>query len=237
MVKLVNPLMLALDVDTDSEAFEIAAKLKGKLGAIKLGPRLNMRYGAPLVAKMAEIAPVFVDNKYLDIPSTMEAAVRATFAAGATFATVHAWSGAEALERLAKVEAELNQTRPFQILTVTILTSFNAATLPPGLASESIESHVAKLADLAWTKGLTGIVCSPQELDLLRRRSAQAFLVAPGVRMPGDSAGDQKRVETPENAMRSGASAIVVGRPIVEALDPLSVVEKILASAAAGKGN
>ena len=116
LLKNNNPLMLALDVDQAEVAVEFAKRLDGKLGAIKIGPRLVLRYGADLISKLATFAPVFVDNKYLDIPNTMEAAVRASFDAGATFTTIHAWAGPEALARLSKVEAELNSKRPFKIL-------------------------------------------------------------------------------------------------------------------------
>lgn len=234
---LKNPLILALDVDSAEEALAVAKKLEGMLGAIKIGPRLCMRYGADLVAKLAGFAPVFVDNKYLDIPSTMEAAVRASFAAGATLATVHAWAGREALTRLAQVEAELANQRPFQILNVTILTSFLPETLPPGLAGLPIAEHVTALAEMVFSVGLTGLVCSPFEAQALRARAANAFLVTPGIRLAGDAAGDQKRIETPESAMRAGASAIVVGRPILTAPDPRVAAQRILESIDAGLGS
>ncbi len=229
-----NPLILALDVDTADAALTLAKRLEGRLGAIKIGPRLAMRYGSDLVGKLAQSAPIFVDNKYLDIPNTMEAAVRATFDAGATFTTVHAWAGPEALARLAKVEAELNSRRPFKILVVTILTSFNSETLPPGMAREPLATHVSMLADLALASGLSGIVCSSHEVELLRKKSAQAFLVVPGIRLPSDAAGDQKRIETPETAIRQGASALVVGRPIYEAVDPVQAAENVQQSIRAG---
>jgi len=234
LLKNNNPLMLALDVDDAEKAVQLVRRLEGKLGAIKVGPRLVIRYGADMVGKLARSAPVFVDNKYLDIPNTMEAAVRATFDAGATFTTVHAWAGREALARLAKVEAELSARRPFKILVVTILTSFNEETLPPGLTRESIATHVSALADLALESGLTGIVCSPHEAAALRAKSHEAFLVVPGVRLPTDAAGDQKRVETPEAAIRQGASALVVGRPIYEAVDPVAAAENVQRSIRAG---
>lgn len=234
LLKNNNPLMLALDVDDADRAVQLVRRLEGRLGAIKVGPRLILRYGADIVAKLAQSAPVFVDNKYLDIPNTMEAAVRATFDAGATFTTVHAWAGPEALTRLAKVEAELNARRPFKILVVTILTSFNEETLPPGLTREPIGTHVSALADLALRSGLTGIVCSPHEAAALRAKSRDAFLVVPGVRLPTDAAGDQKRVETPEVAIRQGASALVVGRPIYEAADPVAAAENVQQSIRAG---
>lgn len=225
---LPNPIIAALDVDTADECFRLAEKLSGRVGAFKVGPRLCVRYGAELVTRLSRSAPVFVDNKYLDIPNTMEAAIRATFDAGATLATIHCWSGSEAMRRLAKIEAELNQRRPFKILAVTVLTSFSQETLPPGLESRSIAEQVDDLASLALECGLSGLVCSPHEVSSLRSKSSSAFLVTPGVRLPTDAAGDQKRIETPAEALRRGASALVVGRPIYEAADPIAAIEKIL---------
>lgn len=192
-----------------------------------------MRYGAELVAKLAKLAPVFVDNKYLDITTTVEAAIKATFEAGATLATVHAWNGYETLAALAKTEAELNKVRPFKILAVTILTSFTDETLPPGFArapTQSIEQSVEVLAKLTLKAGLSGLVCSPHEVAKLRALDQEAFLVTPGVRLPNDEKGDQKRVETPAAAIRKGASALVIGRPIIAATDPHEAAERVIAS-------
>lgn len=228
--ELDNPLIAALDVDSAEECLRLANLLQGRVGAFKLGPRLIVRHGADLISAIAQKTPVFIDNKYLDIPSTMEAAIRASFEAGATLATVHAWSGPEALRLLAKVEIELNQIRPFKILAVTVLTSFSEETLPPALRSIPIRRQVEDLADLALECGIDGLVCSPQEVASLRSRSKAAFLVTPGVRLATDARGDQKRVETPAQALRSGASAFVVGRPIVQAADPVVAAEVFLAA-------
>lgn len=228
--ELRNPIIVALDVDSIDDCLRLADKLSGRVGAFKIGPRLVVRYGADLVAKLSKAAPVFVDNKYLDIPSTMEGAIRATFEAGATLATIHAWAGREALERLAKVENELSEKRPFKILNVTVLTSFSEGTLAPGLETKAIDQHVAGLAQLAFDSGLTGIVCSPHEVENVRRQSPAGFLVTPGVRLPTDEKGDQKRVETPAEALRKGASALVIGRPIYEARDPVAATEHILST-------
>lgn len=227
---LANPIIAALDVDSSEECFRLSSLLAGKVGAFKVGPRLCMRYGSDLVAKLSKQAPVFVDNKYLDIPSTMESALRATFEAGATLATVHAGAGKEALSLLAKTESELAKRRPFKVLAVTVLTSFTEATLPPTHKQESIAESVQSLAKLTLDCGLTGIVCSPHEVEAVRRMSSDAFLVTPGVRMAADDVGDQKRIETPEQAMQKGSSALVIGRPIIAAKDPVAALEAILDS-------
>ncbi len=225
---LENPLIVALDVDSAEQCLALVEQLRPYVGGFKLGPRLMVRYGANLSQKIAQVAPVFIDNKYLDIPSTMDAAIRASFEAGASLATVHAWAGFEALQLLAKTEKELSQIRPFQILAVTILTSFSKETLPPPQSSQEIATRVGELSDLVISAGLSGLVCSPLEVQSLRAHYPHAFLVTPGVRLPDDKKDDQARVLTPRQAMEAGASALVVGRPLYAAVDPARRAQEIM---------
>ncbi len=210
-----NPIILALDVDTRDQALRIADELAEIVGGFKLGPRLCLRYGMSFVKEMATRGPIFLDNKHFDIPSTMEAAVRASFEAGASLVTIHALSGSEALKRMALVEAELSQVRPFKILAVTILTSWDQESLPSVMKPQKISEHVCDLVDMVHSSGLTGIVCSPHELELLQNRDL--YLVTPGIRFNMQNSGDQKRILGPKEALTKGASALVVGRPILEA--------------------
>lgn len=210
-----NPIILALDVDTRDQALKIADELCEIVGGIKLGPRLCLRYGMDFVREVTQRAPVFLDNKHFDIPSTMEAAVRASFEAGASLVTVHALSGAEALKKMAEVEKELSQKRPFKILAVTILTSWEQGSLPVNMKDQTIAQHVTDLVGLVQSSGLSGVVCSPHELDLLQKRDL--YLVTPGIRFSMQNSGDQKRIMDPKEALHKGASALVVGRPILEA--------------------
>lgn len=213
-----NPIIAALDVDSRDQALRLADELADVVGGFKVGPRLCLRYGQELMKDIAARGPLFVDNKHFDIPSTMEAAVRASFDAGATLVTVHALSGKEALTKMATVEKELNAIRPFKILAVTILTSWDQSSVPPVLKQQAIPQHVTELANLVLESGMTGLVCSPHELDLLQNKGL--YLVTPGIRFSMDSLGDQKRVLGPAEAIKAGASALVVGRPIVEAKSP-----------------
>lgn len=213
-----NPIIAALDVDSRDQALRLADDLSDVVGGFKVGPRLCLRYGQGLIQEVANRGSVFVDNKHFDIPSTMESAVRASFEAGATLVTVHALSGKEALARMAAVEKELNQIRPFKILAVTILTSWDQNSIPTNLKQQPISQHVTELANLVLESGMTGLVCSPHELDLLQNKGL--YLVTPGIRFSMDSLGDQKRVMGPTEAIQAGASALVVGRPIIEAKNP-----------------
>jgi orotidine-5'-phosphate decarboxylase len=229
---LKNPLILALDVDSKEDAFKILDHVGDLVGGIKLGPRLNYRYGAEFVKEVAEIAPVFVDNKYFDIPSTMISSVRASFEAGATLVTVHALAGSEALRLLGKLEAELNQIRPFKILAVTVLTSWSEESMSASFHSWSIENHVRNLTQEVYASGLRGLVCSGHELEYLNYPGL--YKVIPGIRLSSDQSGsvseDQKRIMTPKQAMKSGASALVIGRPILQSHQPRETIFEILES-------
>jgi orotidine-5'-phosphate decarboxylase len=174
---------VALDVDTPEQALELIKQTRAFVGGFKVGPRLSLRYGEPLLKEIARHGNMFIDNKYFDIPSTMLSSVRASFEMGATYCTVHAQAGSEALKRLADLEAELNRTRPFRLLVVTVLTSFKQETLPPTSQQMPIAEQASQLAKLAIDCGLSGLVCSPDEVSELRQRFPDAFLVTPGVRM------------------------------------------------------
>ncbi len=155
--------------------------------------------------------------------------MQANFDAGATLVTVHAMAGAEALKELANLEVELNRIRPFKILAVTILTSWENSSIPPNFHAWSVENHVKSLSQLVYQSGLRGLVCSGHELDLIPQKDF--FKVVPGIRLSSDeSVHDQKRVMTPKQAIKAGAQAIVVGRPILNSANPRETVLEILES-------
>lgn len=237
-MKMKNPLFVALDVDDAEVALNLAKKLKSHVGGFKLGPRLTYKYGASLISKIAECGSVFIDNKYHDIPSTVIAALKSTFDSGAEFATIHASQGVTALKEFARLERELNNKRPFQILAVTVLTSMNETMLPSNWKTLLLEEHVQLLANDVIEAGLNGIVCSPHEVSNLRKKFPKAFLVTPGIRLTSsqedgnlknfNNTEDQSRISTPQLAMKSGSSALVIGRPILEAKDPVEMTLHIL---------
>lgn len=233
MTKLRNPIMLALDVDTDDQASKILDQVGSQVGALKIGPRLNLKYGASIIEKAQKYAPVFVDNKYFDITSTVLAAAQTSFDAGASFVTVHSLNGAETLYQLAELERKLNQIRPFRILAVTILTSWSPESFADNFKTQSIGQHVLSLAQLVQKSGLSGLVCSGHELPLIQ--DMNLFKVIPGIRLESDLHGkvkkntqDQKRVMTPKQAVQAGASAVVIGRSILSASEPRKVLQGIL---------
>jgi orotidine-5'-phosphate decarboxylase len=171
---------------------------------------------------------VFLDLKLHDIPNTVERAARNAARLGVAMFTVHA-SGGEAMMRAAVAGAAI-AARPPAVLAVTVLTSLDDAALvglgiPGGAAG-----RVTAWAALAQRCGCTGVVCSPQEVAGLRSAlGPNVLLVTPGVRPSGASAGDQRRVATPREAIAAGADLLVVGRPITAAPDPVAAAESIVA--------
>lgn len=212
---LSNPIIAALDVDSDQEALRLADQIGDIVGGLKLGPRLCLRYGMSFVKEIAKRSPVFIDQKYFDIPTTTVAAVQASFDAGASLVTVHALNGPETLKALAQLEQKLNEQRPFKVLCVTVLTSFSHGQLPKSFRDESIAWHVKTQSEEVRSAGLSGLVCSPQDLGSFDGKGF--FIVTPGIRMPADDKGDQKRTMGPKEAINAGAQALVVGRPILQA--------------------
>jgi len=209
---------VALDVDETRRAESLAETLSGLGLGFKIGPRLILREGRSIIQSIARSGDVFVDCKHLDIPSTMVAAVRAAFEAGARYSTIHASCGSKALREIQAMQKDYPGTR---VLAVTVLTSYDRATLPFAWRDHSIESIVSNLALDCRKDGHTSFVCSPHEVKALKAQIPDGFFVTPGVRPSGSAMGDQSRVETPGLAAVNGASSLVVGRPIIESEDPL----------------
>ena len=169
---------------------------------------------------------VFLDLKLHDIPNTVAGAVGSVAASGASLLTVHAGGGKAMLE--AAVGAATGPSAP-RLLAVTVLTSMDAEQLAGvGVASRPAE-QVLRLGRLAKASGIDGLVCSPEEVVQLRAElGAEMMLVTPGIRGVGDTVGDQKRVASAGEAIRRGASKLVVGRPITKAADPVAAASSLL---------
>jgi orotidine-5'-phosphate decarboxylase len=176
--------------------------------------------------------PVFLDVKLHDIPNTVVGAMKALAPLGASIVNVHASGGAAMMK--AAVEAAASVSPRPKVIAVTVLTSLEAADLSAmGIAGTPLE-QVARLAKLAKGAGIDGVVCSPQEIAAVRAACGRDFLiVTPGVRPAGGALGDQKRVMTPEEALKAGADFLVIGRPITGAPDPAEAARKIAADLAA----
>lgn len=220
-------IIVALDTDSPEAALAAVSALAGEVGIFKVGMELFPRGGPELVERIrATGAEVFLDLKFHDIPNTVAGAVRSAVALGVKFATVHASGGKAMLAAAAAAAAGSGTT----LLAVTVLTSLDDADLSSvGFALRAAEA-VDRLAGLAVDAGIGGIVCSAREVAAVRARVGEkVVLVTPGVRLPEDSVGDQKRVVTPFEAVRAGANYIVVGRPITKASDPVAAARKFAA--------
>lgn len=223
-------LIVALDLPL-ARALEIARSIRGRAGWVKVGMTTFYESGPEAVVAMRELGfKVFLDLKLFDIPHQVEGAARAAALTGADMLTIHASGGAEmaAAARRGADDGSSDGSR-MALLGVTVLTSMDAETLSSVGVSRPLADQVSALASLACGSGTDGIVCSPLEArgmrDLL---GPDALIVTPGVRPAGSDALDQSRVATPARAVASGASHVVVGRPITQAEDPVRACEDIV---------
>jgi len=223
-------LILALDVPTREAAAPILRQLRGNLRWVKIGLQMFTAYGPDYVREIAGLGfNIFLDLKLHDIPNTVAKAVESLAPLPIQMLTLHTAGGAEMM-RAAK-EAQQKHNSKLLLLGVTVLTSMDSAGLKEIGVSSSPAEQVARLGELAAGAGLRGLVCSPLEVTLLRKKlPADIQLVTPGIRPANEQGGDdQKRVMTPADAARAGSSFIVVGRPILKASDPAAAARAILA--------
>ena len=221
-------LILALDCETAEEADPILRQLSGRLRWVKIGLQMFTAYGPDYVRRVADQGfSIFLDLKLHDIPNTVAKAVQSLAPLPIGMLTLHTCGGREMMEW--SVKAQRQHKPDLLLLGVTVLTSMDDAALNgtgvPGAAATQVE----RLARLAASAGLSGLVCSPHEVAPLRAALPPTVqLVTPGVR-PADAAQDeQKRVMTPADAARAGSNFIVVGRPILRAANPADAAARIL---------
>jgi len=220
----VAELIVALDLPSGPDALALADRLPG-LGWAKLGPVLFVREGPALVRELtARGVRVFLDLKWHDIPTTVAGAVAAARDLGVAMATVHCLGGPEMLAAAGKAAGDLS------LVGVTVLTSHDASGLEQvlGRGVPDVGFEAERLAKLAKQAGLRGVVASGHELGLLRETLGTGpWIVVPGVRLPGDEAGDQRRTIAPREAVRGGATHLVVGRSITAAKDPARAYQAV----------
>src|SRR3984885_12931368 len=235
MLTIKDRLAIALDLPNEHEAIKLVDNLGDSCQWFKVGMELYYATGNGIVRQLRDRGfNVFLDLKLHDIPKTVAGAVRSCAQAGASLLTIHA-SGGEAM-MTAAAEAASDPGSP-RLLAVTVLTSMDASQLAGIGITASPAEQVFRLAKLAQRSGIDGMVCSPEEVAILRRETGpKTLLVTPGVRPAGSAVGDQKRVATPAQAIRDGASLLVVGRPVTRASDPAAAAQAILNEiAGAGK--
>jgi orotidine-5'-phosphate decarboxylase len=224
--------LVALDVDTVAEARALANALRGAVGGFKIGSRLFTSEGPPFVEELAGHGDrVFLDLKFHDIPTTVAGAVAAATRLGVWMLNVHAAGGA-AMMRAAREAAHDEAARRSQplplVIAVTVLTSLDDQALAEIGMHDAMATQVGRLAALAESAGLDGVVASPHEIDIIRRRVGRNFaIVTPGIRGTADRKGDQNRTMSAGEALSSGASYVVIGRPIISAPDPRAAAERL----------
>ena len=226
-------LLCAIDtVDLDS-AVAIGSSLKGLVGGVKLGLEFLTAHGPAGVKAIAACGlPIFLDLKFFDIPNTVAGAIRATAGLNPFMLTVHI-SGGPAMLRAAmaasyRLASQNDGIRPL-VIGITVLTSFDETDIEAVGMRPTLSEQVHRLADMALTNGLDGVVCSAHEIAALRGSFGDDLkMVTPGIRPAWSPPDDQKRVVTPAEALRLGADYLVIGRPIFRADDPPAAARRIL---------
>ncbi|MCM8822361.1 MAG: orotidine-5'-phosphate decarboxylase [Candidatus Omnitrophica bacterium] len=219
-------LIVSLDVDEKESAEKLVEMLGESVDYYKIGAVLLMASGMDIVKSLEKQGKkIFFDLKFFDIPNTVEHAVYHACRMRPFFLTVHVSGGPAMLK--AAIAGRNKSGVQTRIIGVTILTSFNQQDIELLGFKRNIESYIERLATLAFESGIDGIVCSARDLEFLRKKFPENFLmVCPGIR-PGISLDDQKRVASVRQAARAGADYIVVGRPILESKNPLAIVQQI----------
>lgn len=220
-------LITALDTTSVKQAVAWADAVKPSAAIVKIGMEFFYSHGSKGYKEIQKTkTPIFLDLKLHDIPNTVAGAVKALLPLKPKMLTLHT-AGGQAMMQAAAEQAKGSSTL---LLGVTILTSLDQQGIAQIGFSQSLESHVLRLAELAYKAGLHGIVCSPHELTAIKTRFKNDLItVVPGIRPEGSAKGDQSRTMTPAEAKQRGADYIVVGRPITEAANPANAAKKIAA--------
>ncbi|MFY9226233.1 MAG: orotidine-5'-phosphate decarboxylase [Blastocatellia bacterium] len=228
-------LVVALDVDSREQAISLVEELNPFVGLFKIGSQLFTSTGPELVKEIiGRGAKVFLDLKYHDIPNTVASAVVAAMRLGVSICNVHALGGLAMMRQVAeeceKVAAKESLTKPI-ILAVTVLTSHDQASLNDLAINENLSDLVVRLAKLTQKAGLDGVVASAHEITLIRNATQSPFIIlTPGLRPAQSDTQDQKRVMTPEEALKAGSDYLVIGRPILAHPNPAKAAAEIVAS-------
>ena len=230
-----NPILVALDVDSADKALALATTLRGEVGGFKIGKQLFTAVGPSIVRDITALGEhVFLDLKFHDIPNTVAGAVSSAVATGAWMVNVHCSGGSKMMRAAAEAAAttadRLGRPRPL-VIGVTVLTSMDEAALAEVGTSRPVMDQVVHLATLAKAAGLDGVVASPLETAAIRAACGRDFaIVTPGIRAAADvGKDDQARTMSAPEAVNAGATYLVIGRPITGAPDPPAAARAIRA--------
>ena len=228
---MTSKIIVALDYEKEAEALALVDQIDPSLCRLKVGKEMFTTLGINFVKQLHQRNfDVFLDLKYHDIPNTVARAVRSAADLGVWMVDLHASGGLRMMEEAKRILEPYGKDAPL-LIAVTVLTSMEDLDLLQIGINASPMEQVLRLAHLTQRAGLDGVVCSPQEVEILRNACGEDFkLVTPGIRPIGADFGDQRRVMTPTAAIRAGSDYLVVGRPITKADNPAEVLRSINAS-------
>ena len=228
---MTRKIIVALDYEKESDALALVDQIDPNLCRLKVGKEMFTTLGMNFVKQLHQRNfDVFLDLKYHDIPNTVARAVRSAADLGVWMVDLHASGGLRMMEEAKRILEPYGKDAPL-LIAVTVLTSMEDLDLLQIGINASLREQVLRLAHLTQRAGLDGVVCSPQEVEILRNACGEDFkLVTPGIRPIGADFGDQRRVMTPTAAIRAGSDYLVIGRPITKADNPVEVLRSINAS-------
>ena len=226
----INPIIVAIDKNSEIEAYELTKELIGNVGAIKLGLEFFDTYGPDGIKNLQKLKiPIFLDLKIHDIPQTVKKTIDTLSSLKPDILNVHALGGKKMMQFA--LESLLNNSPNTQLVAVTVLTSLDDDDLQMMEMNISTKNLVYSLAKLTKETGLSGVVCSSEEIKLVREVCGKNFkIIVPGIRPEGSDKNDQKRIMTPKEAISLGADHLVIGRPITESKDPRKTAKEIVNS-------
>jgi orotidine-5'-phosphate decarboxylase len=216
-----SPIIIALDGMSREDSLALAKETRGLAWGFK-AHELIVREGFGIISQLKEHGRVFVDLKFHEIPAYVESEVRAVAGYGADLITVHASGGSEMLEAAVAAGGE-------KVVAVTVLTAISPEEAKTIYRAEPLET-VKSLARKAHGAGVRNIVCSPQEIAIVKEAAPGVRIITPGIRSEADTRDDQKRTSSPKEAVVAGADFLVIGRPITKAPHPRAALESILSS-------
>ena len=228
---MTSKIIVALDYEKEAEALALVDQIDPSLCRLKVGKEMFTTLGINFVKQLHQRNfDVFLDLKYHDIPNTVARAVRSAADLGVWMVDLHASGGLRMMEEAKRILEPYGKDAPL-LIAVTVLTSMEDLDLLQIGINASPMEQVLRLAHLTQRAALDGVVCSPQEVEILRNACGEEFkLVTPGIRPIGADFGDQRRVMTPTAAIRAGSDYLVIGRPITKADNPAEVLRSINAS-------
>ena len=228
---MTSKIIVALDYEKESDALALVDQIDPSLCRLKVGKEMFTTLGINFVKQLHQRNfDVFLDLKYHDIPNTVARSVRSAADLGVWMVDLHASGGLRMMEEAKRILEPYGKDAPL-LIAVTVLTSMEDLDLLQIGINASPMEQVLRLAHLTQRAGLDGVVCSPQEVEILRNACGEEFkLVTPGIRPIGADFGDQRRVMTPTAAIRAGSDYLVIGRPITKADNPAEVLRSINAS-------